>query len=429
MKAGSAAKLIVEALLQRFLPLARRRIETAQVQDGQYLRPSDPAYEQVLDSLAMVARHTPVPLLEALSRWRESESPKGANDASTFQRKLAVECIFCSACIRFVECCPQEGLTEKLWIGLENFVFDWLINADRVVSQVEYPSLVDLRGLLLDLVAQLLGALSRIRFSSVTERFFMELNTRRIDNSIARSETLSIINGMRYLKLGVKTEGGLNASASFIAKANPLNRAPHKRKSELHHALCNMLSNILAPLADGGKSKLADGGKGQWPPSGVEPAVILWYDAVGYPLVTLLLCLGDPNIFLNNFGPHMEQLYKHLKDKNHRFMALDCLHRVLRFYLSVHGDAQPRNRVWDYLDSVTSQLITILRKGMLTQDVQHDKLVEFCVTIAEHNLDFAMNHVILELLKQDSPEAKPGSSYFSKDDDSVQLANAYYLLL
>ncbi|XP_022884197.1 protein furry homolog-like isoform X2 [Olea europaea var. sylvestris] len=419
MKAGSAAKLIVDALLQRFLPLARRRIETAQAQDGQYLRPSDPAYEQVLDSLAMVARHTPVPLLEALSRWRESESPKGANDASTFQRKLAVECIFCSACIRFVECCPQGGLTEKLWIGLENFVFDWLINADRLVSQVDYPSLVDLRGLLLDLVAQLCGALSRIRFSSVTERFFMELNTRRIDTSVARSETLSIINGLRYLKLGVKTEGGLNASASFVAKANPLNRAPHKRKSELHHALCNMLSNILAPLADGGK--------GQWPPTGVEPALTFWYEAVArirgqlmhwmdkqskhiavaYPLVTLLLCLGDPNIFLSNFGPHMEQLYKHLRDKNHRFMALDCLHRVLRFYLSVHGDSQPPNRVWDYLDSVTSQLLTILRKGMLTQDVQHDKLVEFCVTIAEHNLDFAMNHMILELLKQDSPsEAK-----------------------
>ncbi|XP_022993980.1 cell polarity protein mor2-like isoform X1 [Cucurbita maxima] len=418
-KAGSAAKLIVDALLQRFLPLARRRIETAQAQDGQYLRPSDPAYEQVLDSLAMVARHTPVPLLEALLRWRESESPKGANDASTFQRKLAVECIFCSACIRFVECCPQEGLTEKLWSGLENFVFDWLINADRVVSQVEYPSLVDLRGLLLDLVAQLLGALSRIRFSSVTERFFMELNTRRIDTSVARSETLSIINGMRYLKLGVKTEGGLNASASFVAKANPLNRAPHKRKSELHHALCNMLSNILAPLADGGK--------GQWPPSGVERALTLWYEAVGriraqlmhwmdkqskhitvgYPLVTLLLCLGDPQIFHNNLSPHMEQLYKLLRDKNHRFMALDCLHRVLRFYLSVHAANQAPNRIWDYLDSVTSQLLTVLKKGLLTQDVQHDKLVEFCVTIAEHNLDFAMNHLLLELLKQDSSgEAK-----------------------
>lgn len=44
---------------------------------------------------------------------------------------------------------------------------------------------------------------STCRFSSVTERFFMELNTRRIDTSGARGETLSIINGMRYLKLGV----------------------------------------------------------------------------------------------------------------------------------------------------------------------------------------------------------------------------------
>ncbi|XP_016561247.1 uncharacterized protein LOC107860416 [Capsicum annuum] len=154
--------------------------------------------------------------------------------------QLAVECIFCSTCIRFVECCPQEGLTEKLWMGLEKFVFDWLINADRVVSQVEYPSLVDLRGLLLDLVAQLLGALSRIRFSLVTERFFLELNTRRIDTNVARSEALSIINGMHYLKLGVKAEGGLNASASFMAKANPLNRAPHKRKANfiMPYAIC-----------------------------------------------------------------------------------------------------------------------------------------------------------------------------------------------
>lgn len=40
----------------------------------------------------------------------------------------------------------------------------------------------------------------------MTERFFMELNTRRIDTSVARSETLSIIHGMRYLKLGVSVE-------------------------------------------------------------------------------------------------------------------------------------------------------------------------------------------------------------------------------
>ncbi|EXC21084.1 60S ribosomal protein L18a-2 [Morus notabilis] len=86
MKAGSAAKLIVDALLQRFLP-----------------------------SLAAVSR----PL-------KHSESPIGANDASTVQRKVRA----------------------------------------KLVSQVEYPSLADLRRLLLDLVAQLLVALSRIRTKS-----------------------------------------------------------------------------------------------------------------------------------------------------------------------------------------------------------------------------------------------------------------------
>ncbi|CAM6088431.1 unnamed protein product [Calypogeia fissa] len=419
MRATNAAKLIVDALLQRFLPLARRRIDTVQAQDGQYLRASDPVYEQVLDSLAMVAHHTPEPLLEALLKWRESESPKGANDASTFQRKLAVECIFCSACIRFVECCPQEGLSETLWIGLENFVFDWLINADRVVSQTDYPSLVDLRGLLLDLVAQLLGALSRTRFSSVTDRFFSAPSVRRIDSGAPRSETLSIIHGMRYLKLGVNTVGGLNASTSFVAKANPLVRVPAKKKTELHHAMCNMLSSILAPLADGSK--------GSWPPTGADQALTLWYDAVlrirnqltlwmdkqskhiivGYPLVTLLLCLGDPLYFNSTFGPHLEQLYKLLREKNHRSMALDCLHRVLRFYLNVYADSHQKNRVWVYLHSITSQLLACLKKGSLTQDVQHDKLVDFCVTIAESNLDFCMNHMILELLRTENlSEAK-----------------------
>ncbi|CAK7335219.1 unnamed protein product [Dovyalis caffra] len=410
MKTGGtgagAAKQIVDSLLQRFLPLARRRIETAQAQnmvidnswmlDWQYLRLSDPYYEQVLDSLAMIARHTPVPLLEALLKWRDSESPGGANVVSTFQRKWSayfvqhVSVSWNAAHRRdsLIRC--LVFIAEKLWSGLENFVFDWLINAERLVSQVEYPSLVDSRGLLLDLVSQLLGALSRIRFSSVTERFFMELNTRRIDTSVARSETLSIINGMRYLKLGVKTEGGLNASASFVAKANPLSRFPPKRKSELHHALCNMLSNILAPLADGGK--------GQWPPSGVENAITLWYDAVGR------IRGGQAREALVDLFFDVLLSYQ---DKNHRFMGLDCLHRVLRFYLSVHAASQAPNRIWDYLDSVTSQLLTVLKKGMLTQDVQHDKLVEFCVTIAEHNLDFAINHMILELLKQDSPsEAK-----------------------
>ena len=56
------------------------------------------------------------------------------------------------------------------WYAYTSFEYtmrQWFLaaNNDRVVSQTEYPSLVDLRSLLLDHVARLLGALSRIRFS------------------------------------------------------------------------------------------------------------------------------------------------------------------------------------------------------------------------------------------------------------------------
>lgn len=90
-----------------------------------------------------------------------------------------------------------------------------------------------------------------------------------------------------------------------------------------------------------------------------------------------------------------------------RSMALDCLHRVLRFYLNVYANSQPPATVWECLHSISTQLLSSLKKGSLTQDVQHDKLVDFCVTIAEVNLDFSMNHMILELLRIDNmSEAK-----------------------
>jgi hypothetical protein len=69
----------------------------------------------------------------------------------------------------------------------------------------------------------------------------------------------------------VNTVNGLKASTAFIANANPLARALPRKKSELHHALCNMLFNILASVADAGK--------GQWPPSGLDAILSMWYEA------------------------------------------------------------------------------------------------------------------------------------------------------
>lgn len=57
----------------------------------------------------------------------------------------------------------------------------------------------------------------------------------------------------------------------------------------------------------------------------------------------------------------MEKQNKHIIQNSSRSMALDCLHRVIQFYLNVYASKQPRNHVWGYLHNVTSQLQAILK--------------------------------------------------------------------
>lgn len=38
------------------------------------------------------------------------------------------------------------------------------------------------------------------------------------------------------------------------------------------------------------------------------------------------------------------------QEKSNRAVALDCLHRLVHFYLQVYAQAQPKSRVWEKLE-------------------------------------------------------------------------------
>jgi hypothetical protein len=98
-----------------------------------------------------------------------------------------------------------------------------------------------------------------------------------------------------------------------------------------------------------------------------------------------------------------------VQEKAYRSMALDCLHRLVRFYLDVHAAQEPRRHTAGILGGVTGHLLQSLRKGNLPLEAQHDALVHLCCTVAQSHLDFAMNSMLLELLRADNPpEAKVG---------------------
>ncbi|XP_021827735.1 pentatricopeptide repeat-containing protein At3g02330, mitochondrial isoform X4 [Prunus avium] len=70
----------------------------------------------------MVARHKCIPLLEALLRWRESESPKGENEASTFQRKPSMQwsAIFVQHVFAFSSAVHKKDLRRNFGLGLKS---------------------------------------------------------------------------------------------------------------------------------------------------------------------------------------------------------------------------------------------------------------------------------------------------------------------
>jgi hypothetical protein len=69
----------------------------------------------------------------------------------------------------------------------------------------------------------------------------------------------------------VSSASTLNASTSFLLKANPLSWTPSKKRTELHHALCTLLTNVVVPLVET---------RGRWPPRHVDEALRLWHEAV-----------------------------------------------------------------------------------------------------------------------------------------------------
>jgi hypothetical protein len=63
-----------------------------------------------------------------------------------------------------------------------------------------------------------------------------------------RAQLLRLCQGMRAVTLGFADDAQLVASTEFLRRAHPLNHTAPVKKSQAHHALCEMLADALRPL-------------------------------------------------------------------------------------------------------------------------------------------------------------------------------------
>ncbi|KAL3146696.1 hypothetical protein ABBQ32_000920 [Trebouxia sp. C0010 RCD-2024] len=368
---------VADTLLLQFKTLAKARVDAASPQDRGDT-PQDPVYEKVLKGLKLVARHAAMPLLDALLAWRkdaESQASRSAPESVLLRKKLAVETVFLEASKQLVG--PgSSGLSGRQAEALERLAFDWALNADTYVE----PKYSDL---------------GRAR-EKLTKLQVQELDARlRLDAMAARQETLQMCEGMKRITLPVSTDEEvrlltwpLKASTDFLKQAHPLKHVAPVRKSQVQHALCEVLAamladNVRADLPRAIASSLNPQLLKAWfhTITTMRTELANWtarqskHAAVAYPLITYLICMEENNTFSQYVDTLLDNLHRQLKDKLLRTLALTCLRQTINTYLARLGPG-------------------------LTQD--KDLVCQICVTIADRGVaQFALGNLIVELMGSD----------------------------
>ena len=246
---------------------------------------------------------------------------------------------------------------------------------------------------------------------------------------------------MRAVALSFDDDARLAASTEFLRRARPLAHVAPVKKSQVQHALCDMLAAILRPLA---RAPLpppppplpAAGAGAGAAPAALDPALLAEWHALamrlknevgqwvnkhtkhvadGYPLVAALVCLADAAQAARQADALAEFLVKQMRARDYRALCFRCLGRVLVAYLAratqapaaaaAAGALAPPQAAW--LDRVARPALAIARKGGAGAHVSAQEQLEFLVGMADLSPDYVAGALLPEMLQQaDAPDAQ-----------------------
>jgi hypothetical protein len=391
------------------------------------------AFEQLLSAFATVSRHNLNLIVDFLIKWRNSidskevppfvrekleEQLRGMSKraaqgrlemqlAQFHERKeLAADYIFCLALLLALGSFHQPELNAKNNEILETECFERFKRANSQIT-AQAPYIAESRRRVLDLVAELVGVLSPTRFQSITAQV-LALIIPRLDSNTGRSEAAYLIRGAKYARLRLGTANHLNDTLQFLKGIYQF--FSKTKKSEIKTAVCEAGANMLSPLAAHEYRSQVD--YREWFDL-MQNYLILTlkfgkkakYYLIVYPFMSTLLCVCSPQVFQKYFWPHVESLLKrYQQERSLRLMSLDCLVHVLGFYLKrndTHLIRDDPHVVTERLHKVAQVLLYPGRRTIPSHnnDQIYDALIDVIVTIAGVDIDFAMNHMVLEMFK------------------------------
>ncbi|KAK9457532.1 cell morphogenesis N-terminal-domain-containing protein [Dipodascopsis uninucleata] len=341
-------------------------------------------------------------ILSPISNGAAMSSKAGADNVQQADRKSLISIyILCRVLIEVVRQTSAHVLGDEMGDKLEEIVFRQIKSADINLLNTSV-----IRAANWNLFAELLGEMSRLRFTSVSDRFIAELE-KVTGDSMTKEQEVSIqllIHGMKYLKLTVYPMDCFEDSADFIKSVAKFFTRSHGQR--IKQAYCEVLNQLLLSIAGVVTAEVNH-------PTWVSAISICYPKAINmlskqrywqyaYPLACTLLCVAPVDYFTENWVSLLDMGFAKLKDKSCRVIVINCITRMMWVYL--RRCTESLNNATKRLDYITRMLFgSSLKKNLLSGD---PAIIEGCVQLvrfigATHQ-DYALRNIVFPLLGSDS---------------------------
>ncbi|KAI2637140.1 cell morphogenesis N-terminal-domain-containing protein [Hypomontagnella submonticulosa] len=350
---------------------------------------ADPAFDRFIVALGHIASQKPRPLIDSIMLWRKHKSeaaneargllhqlrsnlPAAAlvrrnteplqvitgnpadtassvphalaekqNAAAHAERRSIVSIyILCRVLLEVISQSSLSSITPEMEDKLEGIIFGQLKIAD--IEQL-YVSPLKLANW--NLFAQLLGAMSVINFSSVTDRFIRDLN-RSLAELTVRSPTIQnkdpegqvelVLGGMKHLHIRIDTDESWDQACDFLASLGKLFANCHGQK--VKSAFCQILDTLLLPIAAKATNKHFSYLKWSQVLSNISTRLASmlvkprhWVSA--FPLTATMLCVSSPENLSNQWLQLVRTVQPKFKDRAMRPLCLQVVSRLVWAYL------------------------------------------------------------------------------------------------
>ncbi|BFZ58482.1 Cell morphoproteinsis protein PAG1 [Savitreella phatthalungensis] len=360
---------------------------------------ADVAFDKVLRNLAFIAKQNPKPVIDSVMFWRKSRaelrSDSGshivpeeaasrrhemrpslsrtntanadaaaalaAREASILADRKGLVSIYilCRTLIELIKQVNETALSVEVGEKLEEIVYNQLRSAD--------PDLLMQSPLRLanwNLFVELLGALSAIRFVSVSDRFIADIEKygRGMIQKDRETFVEMLITGMRHLKLRLYPAQYLEDSAEFVLSLSKFFIESHGFR--IKRAYASVLNRILLPVAGVATAEVSF-------PQWVEATGVLYpravkmlekgkYWDVAFPLCCTVLCVSPQQQFSSRWYPLLEANASRLKEKFSQLAYVEAIARLM--WVACFRAAEPLTTLFPRFEALLRLTCPVTRR-------------------------------------------------------------------